>query len=193
MASREPNAKLIRDCLENRVQARFFEEPAPVGWTAASEWLGKLSGRLFGSDEKAQIFSRTIEPLYLSRKKDLKNKFSGKKALVFAYQNQWEWLWSLLESLEVEVLESTFYRSAAQGYGTQNKKETGESRRELIQKYKPDIVLSNYAFRDLPPGTVAGVLPFYPAPGFFGDLDLAERWLESGRAAGEGWRRDLIN
>ncbi len=186
----------LRKYLEQRFTLPFFDEPWPVGFRASARWILHL-GEILGQPETARAYVEANRQTYAEMCEGLRVHLRGARLLVAAYEGEVGWIVDTLADLGAEVVKIGLFQScqnearAGSEHGLSVEPQySAEKRLRDMEALRPDLVLTNYVPRQIPPGIGIAALPLQPQAGFFGPLAHARRWVLALNPLPEGWRVD---
>jgi len=198
LASRDYTGRLLEDFFKDTYDARFLEEPFPIGFDETATWLNSLGGFFRSEAEAAKIIEEN-RAAYEERIRRVRPALAGKRLLILTYNHNLDWILRAAIGAGIEVAKiGVFNFSQDAGFVsnldvTLNVEEAydKENRQRDIDKYHPDIVLSNYDFSFERHGCISDVIPMCPDVGFFTGVEMAERWAKMIHQDFTGdWRQD---
>jgi nitrogenase molybdenum-iron protein alpha/beta subunit len=198
LAYRDYTGELLEKFFTTEYGCRFLKQPFPVGFAETKEWLGEIAV-FFGRGDMADGLIRGQEARYRREAEALKPSLAGKKLLVVTYNHDIDWILGAALDVGVEVVKiGVLNFSQDTGFRTRlgipfNIVENYDrnDRAADIARYRPDILLTNYASSVGDGAPVTDTIPMCPDVGFFSGLDIAKRWAALlGLPAQGDWKYD---
>jgi nitrogenase iron protein len=197
-AYRDYAEQLMEHFLKKEFGSSFFDRPFPVGYTATEDWLRGVAAH-FGRPEQAEAIIAEHRQRYLREIEALKPELAGKKLMIITYNHEMDWILQTALDIGIEIVKIGILDfSQDEGFRSRlgiplNVTENYDrsNRREDIARYRPDILLTNYASSVADEVRVADTIPMCPDVGFFSGLVLAKRWAKLMKLNLKGeWLRD---
>lgn len=198
LAYKDYTGNMLKDFFTENYQSRFFDDPFPVGFDQTCRWLLKL-GEFFGRSETAQELIDEHRRLYKERIHAVRPVLEGKRLMIITYNHNLDWiLKAALEAGIVIVKLGILNFSQDEGFTSALQMDLPleldydrAMRIPDIQKYQPDIVLSNYDSSTVSQALLSDTIPMCPDVGFFSGLLMVERWAKLIDMKLEGdWKHD---
>jgi nitrogenase iron protein len=198
LASKDYTGRLLEDFFKDTYGARFLEEPFPIGFDETVNWLNSVGGFFRSEAAVAEIIEEN-RAAYEERIRRVRPALEGKRLLILTYNHNLDWILRAALGAGVEVTKiGVFNFSQDAGFVSNldvalNVEEAydKENRQRDIDRYRPDIVLSNYDFSFERRGCISDVIPMCPDVGFFTGVEMAERWAKMIHQDFTGdWRQD---
>ena len=125
----------------------------------------------------------------------------GKKLMVITYNHELDWILKTADDAGMEIVKIGILNfSQDEGFRTnlslkcpveENYDKT--KRMSDIDKYKPDVLLTNYASSVAEKVAVADTIPMCPYVGFESGIEMLKRWAELLRLDRKGeWNDDAV-
>ncbi|MCT4644751.1 MAG: AAA family ATPase [Carboxylicivirga sp.] len=191
--------RMLQDFLEKELKIPFFDEPFPVGHFETNAFIRKLSNYFKLNPSITSDILDVENAIYFQKINELKTKLKGKKLIIIVYNRNIDWLLELLQHLEMNLLKLCIMNSCQEdGFISRyNDILSVEMNYEMqgkeheIRQLQPDILLSNYNASEFGDEFFTDTVPYSPANGMFGALELAERWSTIfDKTLHEGWKAD---
>ena len=156
-------------------------------------------GEFFGRSETAQELIDEHRRLYKERIHAVRPVLEGKRLMIITYNHNLDWiLKAALEAGIVIVKLGILNFSQDEGFTSALQMDLPleldydrAMRIPDIQKYQPDIVLSNYDSSTVSQALLSDTIPMCPDVGFFSGLLMVERWAKLIDMNLEGdWKHD---
>ncbi len=190
--------RYISDFLSKKFGAKTAKNPFPVGFYETCSWLDEI-GEFFGKKDEADKLKEKYKEIYEKEAARLKPYLEGRKIMVITYIHDVDWILETAFALGMEitkvcVLNYTQDYIFRTRYKEKFEVETDyppEKRDEDLKKFKPDLLLCNYAPKNLPFPIHTDAIPMCPDVGIDGGLAFAGRWASLLKApVKEGWKNE---
>ena len=198
LAFKDYTGRMLKEFFETEFGCRFAERAFPVGLAETEGWLMEIAEFFGRQNEAERIIARyTIE--YNREIEALKPVLRGKTLMVITYNHNLDWILKTALDLEMEIVKLGILNFSQDiGFTTElgaalNVEENydKENRAADIERYQPDILLSNYEFPTGERKMISDTLPMCPDTGFFSGLNIARRWASMFTMDLKGdWRQD---
>ena len=197
-ANNEYTGKILEDFFKREYGSTFLDIAFPTGFAETQIWLRKVAAFFNQEDAAEAIISEHIAQ-YNCETEKLKSDLKGKKLMVIAQNHDLDWILQTALDVGMEIVKVGILKNS-QDEGFQTKLDVSfaieenydqDSRKKDLERYRPDILLTNHASSLADKVSVADIIPIYPTIGFYAGLLLAKRWakLSKIRLRGE-WRQD---
>ena len=198
LAFKDYTGRMLKEFFETEFGCRFAERAFPVGLAETERWLREIAG-FFGKQDETErsIVRYTAE--YNREIEALKPVLRGKTLMVITYNHNLDWILKTALDLEMEIVKLGILNfSQDVGFTSElgialNVEENYEKEKRVsdIEKYRPDILLSNYEFPTGERKMISDTLPMCPDTGFFSGLNIVRRWADMFTMDLKGdWRQD---
>ena len=198
LAYRDYTGAMLEDFFKSEYGCAFFEHDFPVGVPETEEWVRALAMH-FGCPEEGERILGEQRAEYDRRIAALRPVLAGKRLMVFTYNLDLDWIIEPAMDAGIEICKiCVLDYSQDQGFRTkldldfpveQNYDRT--KREQDLERYRPDILLSNYASSLETSAAVVDTIPMCPPVGVESGISLLERWTRLiGSNLKEGWRDD---
>lgn len=200
MARTDVLGEELKALFEQNYGCRFLDGGFPKGFSETARWVRQL-GSLYGKETRAEELIAREKIRYQEQILALRQKFSGKKCILFLNRPGNEWLFELAEDLGLELLAVFVAGKEKESNSGWNhrfsaKWETDQKKLEQAVKELPvELVLTSdrSALSDVPEHVTVIDLTANVRPGFLTGAEAAKRWTEFMGAEMEGrWKRDRI-
>ena len=196
LAYDETMGRVLRDYMSEHFGAVFATRPFPVGFYETERWLQEIA-TFFHRQDRVEPILAQHRGEYRALVEQYRPGLTGKRMFIVTYNPRLDWLLETAADMGVQVVKLAVLEYAQDDQFSSRYDVPIETRyalakiRDDILDLRPDIVLSNFALRDLPDGIRTGRIPICPEVGFQGGLVLADQWHRLLKAPViEGWRRD---
>ncbi len=198
LANRDYTGALLEDFFKREYHAAFFEHEFPVGIDETETWVRDLAAR-FGQPGAGESILAEQRRLYDAEAEALRPALSGKRLMIITYNHELDWVLRAAADVGIETVKiGVLNFSQDEGFRTKltlkcpvEKEYDRENRAADIARYRPDILLTNYAYSVTGDVPVSDTIPMCPDIGPDAGLKLLRRWarlLELNLK--EGWRAD---
>ena len=193
--------RMLEEFFTGEFESVFLDQPFPVGFDDSVSWLRKVAA-FFNHPEQIERAESIIEQYTREYEREvvrLRSILEGRRLLIITYNHNVDWILRTAFDLGIEVPKICIMNySQDRGFNTKldvtlNVEEGFDAsrREEEIERYKPDILLTNYAFNSGGVDYIADTIPLCPDVGFFSGLNLARRWAALIRLNIQGdWKND---
>ncbi len=190
--------RYVSEFLREKFRAKTAKNPFPVGLRETCDWLCEI-GDFFGKKDKAHELIKKYKKIYKKKTALLRSHLEGKKIMVITYIHDVDWVLETafdlgMEITKVCVLNYTQDHIFRTRYKDKFEVETDyppSKRDEDLEKFKPDLLLCNYAPKNLPFPLHTDAIPMCPDVGIYGGLAFAARWASLLKAPlKEGWKNE---
>ncbi len=198
LAYRDYAGRRLEDFLSREYGAKFFGPAFPVGLDETEDWVRELAS-YFGQPEVGETFLCEQRRLYEAEIEKLSPALAGKKLMIITYNHELDWiLRPAMDAGAIPVKICVLAYSQDEGFRTRLSLPCGveeeydrEKRAADVEKYKPDILLSNYASSVAGEAVVSDTIPMCPDVGPDAGIKLLRRWARMLELnIKEGWRAD---
>lgn len=193
MAQDDAMSRQICEMLRDRLGARIFDLPLPVGLHETVAWVEKLAGQM-GKEAAGRSMVTEIREEYRKGTSELRPLLKGRKVLVSDnYSQDIDWLLDLLLDLDMVVLKAGLGpkhmpdRSRHRSSIVFQEDYSPEDMRPDIDAMRPDLILADHR---LPQDLACRCdIVHRPDVGVRSSIALAKRWADIIRLpAVEGWK-----
>lgn len=190
--------KMLGDYFEKEYGAEIFRKPFPVGFNNTAKWL-RLLGKRIGKTVEAEEIIKREEEVYRRKISKLRPVLEGKKVLVLTYNHELDWILQTAMDAGMEIVKIGILSfSQDEGFRTELDLKCPveidydkEKRSEDVEKYKPDVLLTNYASSIADKVKISDIIPMCPNVGFESGIKTVERWAQLMRLNRKGdWTGD---
>lgn len=191
-------ATTLRSFFEKEYGSEFFDRAFPVGFDETAAWLRGLALR-FQRPEAAEGLIEENAGRYAREIASLRPGLTGKKLMILTYNHELDWILKTALDAGMQIVKiGVFNYSQDEGFRTRLGAELPveenydrEKRGDDLARYRPDVLLTNYASSISEEVPVADTIPMCPDVGFDSGLVLARRWARLLQLNVKGeWRRD---
>ncbi|MDR2343759.1 MAG: AAA family ATPase [Spirochaetaceae bacterium] len=190
----------IREFLEKEYDAEFFDEPFPVGFSAASRWTRRLGERFHRTEEQIQAVLSGYRERYRAEIERIRPKLQGKRVMIISVTQNIDWALQTALDAGMEIAfvgilsfsqENLFTTELEDSIGELVTDYQADRRNADIARVKPDLLLSTFpSAEDLGP-VYQDTISYSPEAGFWSGLVQARRWAEIfNMNLLEGWKKD---
>jgi nitrogenase iron protein NifH len=190
--------RALRDYLSDTHDARFADQPFPVGLHETIRWIEGIGEKTDRAD-RVQLLAASLRARFARHAAALRPTLSGKRLFLVAYNHDLDWILETafevgMEVVKVAILNYSQDDLLQSRFRDRVDFETGydPSKREAdIATLHPDLVLCNYVPHGLAPVCHYDGIPLCPDVGPGGALALARRWTRILKTPlMEDWRND---
>lgn len=192
--------RMLGDFLHREYGMHMFEKPFPVGFDSTCDWLRTL-GRSLGKEARVEEIISAEREKYVRKINEIMPVLKGKKLMVITYNHELDWILKTADDAGMEIVKIGILNfSQDEGFRTnlslkcpveENYDKT--KRMSDIDKYKPDVLLTNYASSAAEKVAVADTIPMCPYVGFESGIEMLKRWAELLRLDRKGeWNDDAV-
>jgi len=192
--------RMLGDFLHREYGMHMFEKPFPVGFDSTCDWLRTL-GRSLGKEARVEEIISAEREKYVRKINEIMPVLKGKKLMVITYNHELDWILKTADDAGMEIVKIGILNfSQDEGFRTnlslkcpveENYDKT--KRMSDIDKYKPDVLLTNYASSVAEKVAVADTIPMCPYVGFESGIEMLKRWAELLRLDRKGeWNDDAV-
>lgn len=200
LAYKDYTGIILEDFFKKEYGSRFYEDPFPVGFAETESWL-KGVGKFFGKEREAEEITEQNRRIYRERIGNVRKSLAGKKLMVVTYNHDLDWILKTAMDAGMDIVKLCIlnnsqdegFRSRLPETAAIEKEENydRENRVRDLEKYRPDILLSNYETAADRQYCITDTIPMCPDVGFFSGLEMAERWAGLFNMNLEGeWQND---
>ena len=177
--------KMLGDYFEKEYGVEIFRKPFPVGFGDTAKWLRALGTRLGKSNQVEEIIEKE-EEIYREKIAKLRPALQGKKILVLTYNHELDWILKTAMDAGMEIVKIGILNfSQDEGFRTELDLKCPveidydkEKRSEDVERYKPDVLLTNYASSIADKVKISDIIPMCPDVGFESGIKTVERWAQ---------------
>jgi len=198
LAYKDYTGKLLEDFFAKEYDSVFYGAAFPVGFAETEEWLRGVAA-FFGRPEAAETIISEYKEKYEREVEALKPVLAGKKLMVITYNHELDWILKTAIDVGIEVVKiGVLNFSQDEGFRTKldiplpvEENYDRDNRESDLERYKPDILLTNYASSIADEVFVADTIPMCPDVGFSAGLNMARRWARLLKLNLKGeWKQD---
>lgn len=198
LAYEDHMGRLMKKFFQKEYDARFFKNPFPIGFSETKQWIKDIA-KYFNKEELVEDLIKDYETKYKEEIEEIKPYLKGKKMMIITYNHQLDWILETALELQIDIVKvcvlnycsENLFKSRFDDMLNIELQYDQEKRMEDIKKFKPDIIISNYASTNLDEKAVIDTIPMCPDVGFFSGLNLVKRWAGLFKLnLKEGWRKD---
>ncbi|SHI14213.1 nitrogenase iron protein [Sporobacter termitidis DSM 10068] len=198
LAYKDYTGKLLQDFFTREYGAVFFDMAFPVGFAETADWLRGVAG-FFERPDAAEAIIAEHQARYAREVAALKPVLSGKKLMVITYNHSLDWILQTALDVGIEVVKVGILNfSQDEGFRTRldvplpvEENYDRDNREKDLKRYRPDILLTNYASSIADEVFVADTIPMCPDVGFYSGLIMAKRWAQLLKLNLKGeWKQD---
>ncbi len=184
--------------LNKKLGIKTAENPFPVGYYQTCTWLDEM-GAFFQKQDKADLLKTKYKKIYQRETNKLKPYLRDKKIMIVTYIHDVDWIIETAFDLGIEIAkvcvlnytqDYIFKTKYKQKFEIETDYPPEKINKDLI-KLKPDLLLCNYAPKNLPFPILCDAIPMCPDVGIYGGLSFAGRWASLLKApVKEGWKNE---
>ncbi len=198
LAFKDYTGNLLADFFAREYGSVFFDRAFPVGFDETAAWLRGVAA-FFGRPDAADAVIDEHRNRYALEIAELRPMLAGKKLMIITYNHELDWILSAAVDVGIEIVKIGILNfSQDEGFRTRlgiqlpvEEKYDRENRAEDLDRYKPDILLTNYASSIADEVTIADTIPMCPDVGFDTGLNMLRRWAHLMKLNVKGaWRQD---
>lgn len=200
LAYKDYTGIILEDFFKKEYGSKFYEDSFPVGFAETESWL-KGVGKFFGKEREAEEITEQNRRIYRERIGNVRKSLAGKKLMVVTYNHDLDWILKTAMDAGMDIVKLCIlnnsqdegFRSRLPETAAIEKEENydRENRVRDLEKYRPDILLSNYETAADRQYCITDTIPMCPDVGFFSGLEMAERWAGLFNMNLEGeWQND---
>ncbi|QIB70706.1 AAA family ATPase [Aminipila butyrica] len=198
LAYRDYTGMILEKFFTETYQCKFFTQQFPVGFAETEQWLLEISAAM-GERETAEKIVMDNKQIYEKKIGQIKETLKGKRLLIITYNHNLDWILTAALDAGLEVVKIGILNfSQDEGFRTQlhldcpiEENYDKEEREKDIEKYQPDILLSNYESGRAYKHTMTDTIPMCPDVGFFSGCNMVERWASLIKSNLQGeWKQD---
>ncbi|MDT3701088.1 MAG: nitrogenase component 1 [Thermincola sp.] len=198
LAHKDYTGKLLEDFLTREYGSVFFDRAFPVGFAETEDWLRGVAA-FFGRPEAAEAIISEHREQYAREVEALKPLLAGKKLMVITCNHELDWILKTAIDVGIEIVKiGVLNFSQDEGFRTRlgaplpvEEKYNSDNREADLMRYRPDILLTNYASSIADEVFVADTIPMCPNVGFYSGLFMAGRWARLLQLNLKGeWKQD---
>ena len=183
LAHRDYTGKILEDFFKREYGSKFFDLQFPFGFQETEDWLRRISA-VFGKQSVAEEIIAQNKARYEREIAELSQTMRGRRLMIITYNHELDWLISAAVDAGIEIVkigvlnfsQDTGFRSRLNLPIPIEEKYSPDKRAADIEKYRPDILLTNYTSAQAGEVALADTIPMAPAVGFFTGLDTVKRW-----------------
>ncbi|WP_230975019.1 nitrogenase component 1 [Aminipila luticellarii] len=198
LAYKDYTGMILENFFTETYPCRFFDKQFPVGSLETEQWLLDL-GALMEERETAQRIVEENKQVYEKRIERIRPTLTGKKLMIMTYNHDLDWILTAALDAGMEIVKIGILNfSQDEGFRTRlhtdfplEEDYDPEKRESDMEKYAPDILLSNYESGRAYDNCMTDTIPMCPDVGFFSGCNMVERWaaLMELNLQGE-WKKD---
>ena len=174
---------MLKEFFETEYGCNFFPEGFPVGFRETELWLEKVAA-FFNRSEAVSGIIAARKAEYERQVERLHPQLSGRALMIVTYNKDVDWVLKAAYDVGIDVVMLGMLKySQDSGFRTNLERELnviqdydGANMSADIARYKPDILLTNYASSIGNSVFVADTIPMCPDSGFFSGLNMITRW-----------------
>ncbi len=200
LAYRDYTGKILEDFFIQEYGCKFYDKQFPIGFYETKEWIKGIA-EIFNKQDIVEDLLKQNQLLYNNRVGKIRKYLEEKKLMIITYNHQIDWIIQTAIDVGMEIVkigilnfsQDEGFRSNVDGISAINVEEkyNPTNRVSDIEKYKPDIVISNYETLINGGNYVVDTIPMSPDIGFFSGIIMAERWKDLFNVRSEGeWKND---
>lgn len=185
LAYKDYTGMILEDFFTKEYGSVFYKDPFPVGFMETEDWLKGVGG-FFGEMEAVRDLIEENRRIYKLRIERARSSLRGKKLMIITYNHDLDWILKAAVDAGMEVVKLCILNNSQdEGFRSRlpeiqkiqiEEEFDRENRKRDLEKYKPDILLSNYETGDDRAYCVTDTIPMCPDSGFFTGLEMVERW-----------------
>ena len=193
---------MLKEFFESKYGCTFLSEGFPVGFGETELWLEKVAS-FFGRSSAVNGIISAHKEEYNRQIARLRPELCGRTLMIITYNKDIDWVLQAAYDAGIDiVLIGILKYSQDSGFRTKLDLDgsldlnviddyDGENVRADIEKYKPDILLTNYASSLGNSVLIDDTIPMCPDVGFFSGLNMITRWATLLKMNMKGeWSRD---
>ena len=198
LAYKDYAGRLLESFFTREYGSVFYDAAFPVGLSETEKWLRGIAA-FFGRPEAAAAIISEHRERYEREVEALKPILTGKKLMILTYNHELDWILETAIDVGVEVVKIGILNfSQDEGFRTKlvmplpvEENYDRGNRESDLERYKPDILLTNYASSIADEVVVADTIPMCPDIGFYTGIKMARRWARLLQLNLKGeWRQD---
>ena len=190
--------EILRNFFEERYKCKFLNETFPVGFDETIRWLENVA-HFFKKEENAADIIKQNHVLYKREIDRLKPVLSGKKLMIITYNSNLDWILKTALDTEMQVVkigilnfsQDTRFRTNLGIKFNLDEDYNKEKMVDDIQKYAPDILLTNYEPSAGSEEYISTTIPSCPDVGFYSGINTLSNWAKLVKLNLQGeWKND---
>lgn len=190
--------RMMRKFFSNEYGAKFFKQPFPVGFSQTEKWALDI-GKYFNKTREVLNLINENKEVYKEQMEKIKCNLKGKKLMIITYNHQIDWILETALDLDMDIVkvgilnfsQENVFKTKFEGKFPIELDYSQDNRQKDIEKFNPDILITNYTSSTLDGNILTDTIPLCPDVGFFSGLSLAKRWAGLFKLnLKEGWRED---
>lgn len=198
LAYKDYTGMILEKFFKETYGCKFFDKQFPVGFAETAQWLKEISTVMGECDIAAKIVEENTI-VYKERMKNIKDTLKGKRLMIITYNHSLDWILTAAIDAGIEIVKVCILNfSQDEGFRTQldnsfviEENYDKEKRESDIEKYQPDILLSNYESGKAYKNCITDTIPMCPDAGFFSGCSMVERWASLIKLNLQGeWKKD---
>ena len=198
LAYNDYTGRMLKEFFETEFDCNFLEHAFPVGFIETELWLKEIAGFFDKTAEAEKIIERSAAE-YQKEINALRPILRGKTLMIITYNHNLDWILKTAMDLEMEIVklgilnfsQDSGFRSELEIEMNVEENYDKENRFADIEKYSPNILLSNYEFSTGDTKMISDTIPMCPDIGFFAGVNIARRWAAMFKMDLKGeWRQD---
>lgn len=198
LAYKDYTGMILENFFTENYNSKFFDKQFPIGFSETTEWILEI-GQIMGEWEIANKIIKENKNIYEEKIAKIKDTLKGKKLMIITYNHSIDWILTAALDAGMEIVKLCILNfSQDEGFRTKLDKEfiieenyDNQNREKDIEKYEPDIVLSNYESGKAYKNCITDTIPMCPDVGFFSGCNIVERWTSLMELNLQGeWKQD---
>ncbi|WP_243158048.1 nitrogenase component 1 [Aminipila terrae] len=198
LAYKDYTGMILEKFFKEKYGCKFFDKQFPVGFSETAQWLKEISSVMGESDVARKIVEENTA-VYKERIEKIKATLKGKRLMIITYNHSLDWILTAAIDAGIEIVKVCILNfSQDEGFRTQlnhsfliEENYDNEKRESDIEKYNPDILLSNYESGKAYKNCITDTIPMCPDAGFFSGCSMVERWASLIKLNLQGeWKKD---
>lgn len=198
LAYKDYTGMILENFFTENYNSKFFDKQFPIGFSETTEWILEI-GQIMGEWEIANKIIKENKNIYEEKIAKIKDTLKGKKLMIITYNHSIDWILTAATDAGMEIVKLCILNfSQDEGFRTKLDKEfiieedyDNQKREKDIEKYEPDIVLSNYESGKAYKNCITDTIPMCPDVGFFSGCNIVERWTSLMELNLQGeWKKD---
>ena len=183
LASRDFGGSTLENFFMHEYGSVFFDMAFPIGFFETEAWLHGI-GAFFGKEEVAEDIIAEHKARYEREVGALRSALAGKKLMIVTYNHDIDWILQVALDAGMKVVKICILNfSQDTGFRTRltvplfvEERYDRENQAQDLERYLPDILLTNYASSLSDDVSVVDTIPMCPDIGFYCGLHFVKRW-----------------
>jgi nitrogenase molybdenum-iron protein alpha/beta subunit len=185
LAYNDYTGKILENFFIEKYNCKFLNEPFPIGFEETKKWLISI-GEFFDKKNKVKEIIAYNEEMYIKEVDKLRPFLTGKKLMIITYNHSLDWILKTALDVGIEIVKIGIL-NFSQDLGFRTNLEINlnieenydkENRIQDINKYSPDIILTNYESSVNYGKYISDTIPMCPDAGFYSGINMVSRWAK---------------